>query len=290
MPRYRFKWENLPKQLLQALGSGLQLKGEPAQLLSQKYGTRPKESFVQDAWPILLEEWLQTDSVSLGSLAKSLRSRNLGQSGITDDYEYLKTCKNTANLRHEVLCILLTKGELSDSSEQPTETRNNPKATTADNTVEGYKWQRPKSLDKATLMEFALEAVSCLYNVDKKIIYIDTDGDILAPSGSAAVFLSAIEDREFRVFSPMVQNVNVCDDLFRVLNEINAKLRHGRIFCIGDQVILEEILDAGHASLYTLGFIVGTIGNIADFYDHKIQDRFGGSLFLRERAEDEINV
>lgn len=294
MPRYRFSWSNIPAPLLQALSSGLNLEGDSVESLCKKYGTRPKESFIQDTWSILLEEWLKSDAASLDSLASALRKRGLGQTDIADNYAYIGTCKNTSGLRQEALCIFLTKGEQGDSANQQPERREESKKPEVNKIKEEDEdegdWQRPKALDRNTLMDFALDAVASLYGVDKGRIYIDSDGDILAPSGSAAVFLSAIEGREFRVFSPMVQNVSFCDELLRTLNEINIKVRFGRLFFIENTIILEQILDAKQTSIFTLGYTVGVIGEIADFYDHKIQDKFGGTLFLRERAEDEINV
>jgi aryl-alcohol dehydrogenase-like predicted oxidoreductase len=39
-----------------------------------------------------------------------------------------------------------------------------------------------------------------------------------------------------------------------------------------------------------LAIIVDTLADTADFYDHRLQEKLGGAVFLRERDEDEIEV
>ncbi len=58
MPRYRFRWEQLPGALARRLARDLQLTGEPVAALREGYGARPGDDFVRDAWPFLRGAWL----------------------------------------------------------------------------------------------------------------------------------------------------------------------------------------------------------------------------------------
>jgi hypothetical protein len=79
MPRYRFDWEKFPGGLLRRLKTKLDLPGgDPAAGLKKVYGARPKEKFVADAWPILLDEWLSRDATARHSVASTLRTLGLG--------------------------------------------------------------------------------------------------------------------------------------------------------------------------------------------------------------------
>ncbi len=66
VPRYKFKWANLPPPLLRALCRDLALdgSGEPAVTLQTAYGARPSEEFIRETWDTLRESWLRTDKAS----------------------------------------------------------------------------------------------------------------------------------------------------------------------------------------------------------------------------------
>ena len=56
MPKYKFRWSNLPCKLVDELREALiEGDGESVELLDELYGTRPKDDFVREAWPVLLE-------------------------------------------------------------------------------------------------------------------------------------------------------------------------------------------------------------------------------------------
>ena len=101
MPRYKFKWENLPKPLLRGLKSDLGLEGEPADVLRATYGARPSNDFVRDAWPTLLDKWLGHDRSARVAIVSELRERQLGDMSIgvknaAGQMDYLRTCKNSS--------------------------------------------------------------------------------------------------------------------------------------------------------------------------------------------------
>ena len=57
------------------------------------------------------EVWLVSDVVSREEIATTLRERRLGDVSIVDDLEYLRSCRNTSNLRRVVLPVFITLGE-----------------------------------------------------------------------------------------------------------------------------------------------------------------------------------
>lgn len=292
MPRYRFNWSNFEPDFLGAIAHELSIPGDPASGLRAKYGLRPKEDFILDAWQGLLATWIKTDSDSCADLATALRKRGLGQGEQADDLAYLQSCRNTQGLRQEALQIFLRKGEQSKGSiAQPSNNfqTDEPSVSQVANATLGSS-ESPTSFDRESLVNFAKEAVASLYGMSAENVYIDTDGDILAPCGSAGVFVSVIDDTEFRVFSLALRNPRESDELFRLINEINSSLRMGRIFYSSQSIIVEHNLPARWTTLAELKLAIDVIGDIADFYDHKLQERLGGELFLRERAQDEISV
>jgi hypothetical protein len=113
MPRFRFQWSNIETSILQSLIEELRLtdNGDPAQSLRGQYGAKPKEEFIKDAWNTLLEKWLVNDLAYASALADAARKTGLGDSSVTDDLGFLRSCRNTIGLRREVLKAFLAFGE-----------------------------------------------------------------------------------------------------------------------------------------------------------------------------------
>jgi hypothetical protein len=292
MPRYRFNWSNFDTEILVALAQQLQITGEPSEGLRAKYGLRPKEDFIQEAWQSLLATWIKSDCDSCAHLATKLRKRGLGQVDLTDDFAYLESCRNTQGLRQEVLQIFLRKGEKSSGAIDRPDTQSSElkAATHTDQGCSLGTSETPTNSDRDTLLAFAKEAVASLYGIQAENVYTDSDGDILAPCGSAGVFVSVIDDVEFRVFSLVLREPRESEDLFKIINDINQDLRIGRMFFTGSTILLAHNLMAKWTTLEELRVVIDVIGDVADFYDHRLQEVLGGELFLRERAQDEISV
>jgi hypothetical protein len=115
MPRYRFTWSNLPEYLLSELAAALDFEthGDAANALREIYGARPQEEFIEDTWDLLREVWLPEDGEARAEIAATLRERGLGDSLISDEVEYLRSCRNTINLRRVVLPVFISLGEAS---------------------------------------------------------------------------------------------------------------------------------------------------------------------------------
>lgn len=115
MPRYRFSWANLPEDLLSELAETLEVEthGDVANTLGEIYGARPQDEFIEDTWDLLREVWLPKDDEARAEIAATLRERGLGDSSISDEVEYLRSCRNTINLRRVVLPVFISLGEAS---------------------------------------------------------------------------------------------------------------------------------------------------------------------------------
>jgi hypothetical protein len=111
MPRYRFQWANIRPELIQELASGLKLEGDAIESLKERYGSRPKPEFIQDAWQILLAKWLPNDPIAANQIAAALKARGLGDIEIEDSTLYLKACRNTSGLRDVVIDVFIAMGE-----------------------------------------------------------------------------------------------------------------------------------------------------------------------------------
>jgi ERCC4-related helicase len=118
VPRYRFHWSNLPRTLLDRLREDLNFTddsaGDPAGSLCDWYGARPKEDFIHDAWPTLLEAWLGHDGQSRQYVVDDLREVRGEEGTLTkhrDQMTYLHELRNAKNPRAVVLDEFIAFGE-----------------------------------------------------------------------------------------------------------------------------------------------------------------------------------
>lgn len=140
MPRYRFHWSNVPRPVLDALtGPDTPPGSDPVEVLTGRYGARPKAAFVADLWPVLREDWLAFDESARRAVVDALRSRGLGDSGIEvgdrdSDREYLRSVRNNTSLREIVVERFWLLGEHSDHSAATEGSSTQDRPTTADAT------------------------------------------------------------------------------------------------------------------------------------------------------------
>lgn len=103
MPKYRFKWCNLPSELRDELREALiEGDGDSTGLLAAIYGARPKDEFVREAWPTLLECWLTRDKESRCAVVLALREARREDGMITNrraQLEYLRGLRNAKTMR-----------------------------------------------------------------------------------------------------------------------------------------------------------------------------------------------
>jgi hypothetical protein len=290
MPRFKFQWSNLATDLLQELAWGMGLSGDPADALKKRFGVRPGEEFAKQAWPLLLQFWLGNDQIARDELAGTLRSKGLGKTEIKDQIAYLKSCNNSSSLRAEVNRLFLVLGEQAQQEDRPTTRSNETQHTQA--IQESFEAEdHPEELTRDSMLAFAKGVIAAMYKVDEEDLFVDSDGDLFIPAGSAGIFLRVMEaPDEFRIFSPLLSDVEESPMLYALINQINSDLRFGCLYYSNRSIILDHGLIGRTISPLQLAIIVDTLADTADFYDHRLQEKLGGAVFLRERDEDEIEV
>ena len=298
MPRFKFQWANLPDELqLSLLPEGERSSENTSDALKKAFGARPREEFIRDKWPLLLENWLRKDTQSCELLATSLRSLGLGDPAITSNIDYLIGCKNTKNLRSYALQAFLDYGEQSLSQSPNAEAIREITSVGSTHISESApKPESPISDDDAlkTVIRKALAAISLHFEIPVDKIYIDDDDDISIPWGSSNIFLrvcpgSSQEFTRYMIFAPLLSGVEETPTVFELLNEVNKKLVMGSMTFASNHVTLEDSV-LSSISGESLGHLIEYIAVMADDYDNKLQQYLGGDLFYREKGEDEVDI
>jgi hypothetical protein len=291
MARYRFNWQNLPAEVLDAIINALGLETDGVETLRKWYGARPKADFVAEVWPVLLRLWLPNDPEASRDVATACAAAKLGNFHLPlatpeQQLAYLGTCRNAATLRAIVLERFITAGE---PAEVPTPSQ---RETAADTPPTRDAESPSRSEQPASLAAFVEETIRTglgLAEVER-----DEDGDIPLVLGSAVCFVrtESYEDLPDWVllFAPLVQGVNVSPELYESLNEINLQLPLGRVTLSGDQVTLETSLLADALSPKELLWAVDFVANAANHFDTLLVRRHGGDTFLAHDQEDEVDV
>ncbi len=148
MPRYRFSWSHLPPVLLSELAETLDVETleDVAGALREIYGARPQEEFIEDTWDLLRDVWLSEDDEARGEIVATLRERGLGENSIGDDKGYLRSCRNTVNLRRVVLPVFISLGEASPLAQNQTVPTESAADNSATNSDESSPKQRSKEI------------------------------------------------------------------------------------------------------------------------------------------------
>ena len=323
MPRYRFKWSNLPDQLLREFEEVLEVqRGEDvAEVLQATYGSRPQETFIEDTWELLREKWLTQDKESCEEIASTMRSRNLGDVEIPDDIKYLRSCRNTINMRRVVLPTFISLGELDslatideddakgDSSEDSRKKVELPKKSQSSGLPEksskgigsSSEQEEPDSSDFSTtegegnpvehFRQWLLKNVREI--TGKEDIEPDDDGDIPVDKGSARTYISP-RDKPLSadVYSILLENVDESLEMFATLNRINCQTPFVKIKYLADekQVMLHHEVMAEFISRKSLSVHLRILVHMADSLDTELQRDLGGSLFNFDDRRDEQDV
>ena len=293
MPRYRFSWDNLPPGLLRQLGSDLRLRPPVDQALRERYGARPEQDFVRDAWPSLIKAWLETDDESRELVVDELQARGLGKArapavSAASQLYYLRSCRNSSALREAVAAIFTAFGESEDfPTPVPSET------TAEDNPIVTPDWQPPDSGDQAdqpptSLTEWLGWAVAQILEVDQ--VNRDPDGDIRIRYGSTMCFVRGIEDPpSVRLFAPMVIDIPQTPALLADLNDINLNITVGRVVHTpANEVLFSLELYGEQLTVEIIRASLDAATTIADHFDHQLQSRFGGKTLYAEVSDDSV--
>lgn len=288
MARYRFNWENLPSSLLLALKNRLRLEGPPAAALRDVYGARPKERFIADAWPTLLEAWLPREGGARVAIVEQLQARGLGAAGspaktTAQQLDYLRSCRNSTTLRHIVLTQLILAGE-ADLAPVPT---TKPVPDTSPQPRVEIPSEDGADHEVHTLANFVDETLRSILGLSE--LRRDDDGDIPIRTGSAMCYVRVRDhhDQPSQVIliSPLVHQMTKSPDLLDSINEINLQLTLGRVIFAEDRVVLEAELLADTLSPQELQWALDYVTSAADYFDDKLVSRFGGVTMFPEEEQ-----
>jgi hypothetical protein len=113
----------------------------------------------------------------------------------------------------------------------------------------------------------------------------DADGDYPIRVGSALIFVQVLDGMPpvVRIFAPLLRDVAASPTLLDALNEINGRIRFGRVFWMGRQVIVAMELTAAGITADQVVFGCTELGNLADHLDDGLHGRFGGATVFATR-------
>ncbi|MFH1474363.1 MAG: YbjN domain-containing protein [Chloroflexota bacterium] len=114
----------------------------------------------------------------------------------------------------------------------------------------------------------------------------DGDGDYPIRVGSAVMFVRLLDGVPpvVRIFSPILHDIGESAALLAAVNEINGRIRFGRVFWVDRQVIVAMELTAVDITADQVAFACIELGNLADHPDDGLHGRFGGATAFATRA------
>ena len=286
MPRFRFQWENIDANLREILAKAFQLPGVDAAHFVTRFGKRPNQEFIQTAWPLLLDHWLVMDKNAAHRIAEAMQMRGVGDTTISDDLSYLRSCRNSAGLRDVVLIEFIALGERNETGVRLPDAPA-PKSPETTPTVTPVISKNDNPVD--VLRQFVLHTLASHF--EKNVISIDEDGDIIMPAGSAVMCVTvAPEPLIVRVYAILVKKIVRSGELYETLNHINAGLEIGRMFEKDGLIILESSIFPYALNEQSLLNVVTHVQFLADQYDNRLHATFGGELIGKSPSVDMIDV
>ena len=110
--------------------------------------------------------------------------------------------------------------------------------------------------------------------------FVQEEGRCRVERGSTAVFVSAHswQDRYtiIELVCPVLNNVDVSEELMKRLNELNEKLYFGKAYWRNKEVWIAHNLLGDHLDSDELIACVGMMAVVADHLDDELKARFGG--------------
>ena len=294
MPRFRFQWSNLPESLRTALAQALNITPDAEQFI-KTFGKRPQEAFIQQSWDVLLQAWLPHDAAATKRIAQLLRERGLGDATqVSDDLAYLRTCRNSIALRRIVLVEFITLGETNQNDVQlPSDaTPALPQPPASSNPTQAPQTPNapPPQLPPPEQFRQYLWHVLTTHFPAGSVSH-DDEGSIIVAAGSTNVYITINpEPLLARVSAPLVRDVTATPDLYETLNFINRGLQFGRIFTVEGYIILEDCLFPTAAIEDNVLHTVSSLCYLADIYDNRLHETFGGTMMKLAPGGDSIDV
>lgn len=142
-----------------------------------------------------------------------------------------------------------------------------------------------------TLEEWTRGVVASMLSVAPEDVFRHEDGSFLLGRGSAAIWVQPLSDpSHLWIHSWMVTDVEPHAELLAMLNQININIPIGTVAYLDRAVRISHALLAGRLDHDDVCEVIRMVAETADFYDHKIQERFGGKIAYYEPRGDEIDV
>jgi len=138
--------------------------------------------------------------------------------------------------------------------------------------------------DAASLRALVEKALRGWLGLDELVR--DADGDYPIRVGSVLMFVRLLEGMPpvVQIFAPILRDIAESPVLTAALNEINGRIRFGRVFWMHRQVIVAMELTALDVSAGQVVFACVELGNLADHLDDGLHGRFGGATMFPARA------
>lgn len=110
---------------------------------------------------------------------------------------------------------------------------------------------------------------------------LDVVAEPVAIQAGTAMVLVRLVDADppvVRIFSPLIRSVDLATDLLTELNEVNAHLSFLRMFWRDRTVFAATELLAESVDAAEIAHACDAVADLADYYDVRFHERFGGEL------------
>lgn len=113
----------------------------------------------------------------------------------------------------------------------------------------------------------------------------DKDGDYPFRFGSAILYVRIVDDAApvVAIFSPILREVDSSPELLTALNELNSKIRFGRVVWAHDEVLLVSELSVVDLTADQVAHACLELGGLADAINGELLGRFGGETVFPDR-------
>jgi len=113
----------------------------------------------------------------------------------------------------------------------------------------------------------------------------DKDGDYPFRFGSAVLYVRIVDDAApvVAIFSPILRAVDRSPELLAALNELNSKIRFGRVVWAHDEVLLVSELSIVDLTADQIAHACLELGSLADAIDSELHGRFGGEIVFLDQ-------
>lgn len=280
-----FRWAQVPVEVLRALVERPDASaGDASAELALLYGARPQAGFVADRWAVLRDAWLAAgDDPHTADAIVALRTAGLGDLAIdittaAGTSAYLASCADSLRLRSVVLQAFLAAGGATDAA--PVAAGGD--AADADGTSgDGTAEDAPIVVPVHTADELrtaVIGALGALFGAGDNgagEVVVDDDGDIPIRWGSAVLYVRVLEDNPVvRIFSPLLREVALTDDVREAVNELNKNHLFVSAFWADGVVLLTA--DAFAAPFVPQQFLnlLHAVAETADSIDDQLRTQF----------------